>query len=185
MPDLAIDCDDGTGRSDATSFDRAMMERALELAKEARNLGEVPVGAVVVRRPDHCPGIQFEGNTSRSDGPCRAAGPDLGRSVAPGRGDLMIACCMSPRAVRDVCRRDRSKPNCSIGLRCGRSQGGACASLYRLVSDPRFNHQARITAGVLGRECGEILIEFFQDRRAFRKLDQGLPEQPTEGCLSG
>ena len=28
-------------------------------------------------------------------------------------------------------------------------KAGACASLYRLVSDPRLNHQARITAGVL------------------------------------
>ncbi len=49
MPDLATDCDDGTGLSDDSSFDRAMMGRALELAREARNLGEVPVGAVVVR----------------------------------------------------------------------------------------------------------------------------------------
>ncbi|HZW31103.1 MAG TPA: deaminase, partial [Isosphaeraceae bacterium] len=32
-----------------SSPDEAMMRRALELAQEARNLGEVPVGALVVR----------------------------------------------------------------------------------------------------------------------------------------
>ena len=32
-----------------------------------------------------------------------------------------------------------------------RPQGGACASLYRLVSDPRLNHRAAVTAGVLER----------------------------------
>jgi tRNA(Arg) A34 adenosine deaminase TadA len=31
------------------SFDESMMAHALDLAREARNLGEVPVGAVVVR----------------------------------------------------------------------------------------------------------------------------------------
>ncbi len=50
-------------------------------------------------------------------------------------------------------------------------KAGACASLYRLVSDPRFNHRARITAGVLAAECGEILTEFFQERRRFRKIE--------------
>ena len=44
-------------------------------------------------------------------------------------------------------------------------KAGACASLYRLVSDPRLNHRAEVTAGVLERECGEILSLFFQERR--------------------
>ena len=36
-------------RHDDAAFDESMMARALELAREARHLGEVPVGAVVVR----------------------------------------------------------------------------------------------------------------------------------------
>ena len=49
-------------------------------------------------------------------------------------------------------------------------KAGACDSLFRLVSDPRLNHRAAVTAGVLERECGEILSLFFQDRRGFSKL---------------
>ena len=50
-------------------------------------------------------------------------------------------------------------------------KAGACESLYRLASDPRLNHRPVIAGGVLAAECGEILKEFFQERRRFRKLD--------------
>jgi tRNA(adenine34) deaminase len=49
-------------------------------------------------------------------------------------------------------------------------KGGGCASLYQLVSDPRLNHRCEITAGVMAQECGEVLKEFFQERRPFRKV---------------
>ena len=51
-------------------------------------------------------------------------------------------------------------------------KAGACESLYRLVSDPRLNHRVPVTSEVLATECGEVLKEFFQERRAFRKLDE-------------
>ncbi len=49
-------------------------------------------------------------------------------------------------------------------------KAGACVSLYQIASDPRLNHRAEITGGVLATECGEILTEFFQQRRGFRRL---------------
>ena len=62
-------------------------------------------------------------------------------------------------------------------------KAGACASLYRLVSDPHLNHRASITAGVMEKECGEILSLFFQDRRVSSKTEStgsrrsgGVPE---------
>jgi tRNA(adenine34) deaminase len=63
-------------------------------------------------------------------------------------------------------------------------KAGACESLYRLVSDPRLNHRVPITSGVLAAECGDVLKEFFQERRTFRKLEENSP-RVTEGCLSG
>ena len=38
-------------------------------------------------------------------------------------------------------------------------------TLYKPLADPRLNHQARITSGVLADECGAILSKFFADRR--------------------
>jgi tRNA(adenine34) deaminase len=60
-------------------------------------------------------------------------------------------------------------------------KAGACESLFTIVSDPRLNHRVPFTAGVLGAECGEVLKEFFQERRAFRRL----ANEKSEGCLSG
>ena len=44
-------------------------------------------------------------------------------------------------------------------------KAGATETLYNLLADPRLNHQAQITSGVLADECGEILTSFFAERR--------------------
>ena len=44
-------------------------------------------------------------------------------------------------------------------------KAGATETLYNLLADPRLNHQAQITSGVLADDCGAILSKFFADRR--------------------
>ena len=44
-------------------------------------------------------------------------------------------------------------------------KAGATETLYNLLDDPRLNHQAKITSGILAAECGQILTRFFADRR--------------------
>ena len=44
-------------------------------------------------------------------------------------------------------------------------KAGAVETLYNLLDDPRLNHQAKITSGVLSAECGDILSQFFAQRR--------------------
>ena len=48
-------------------------------------------------------------------------------------------------------------------------KAGAVRSLYRLLEDARLNHRAEVVEGVLGEECGRLLTEFFQGKRATRK----------------
>ena len=43
-------------------------------------------------------------------------------------------------------------------------KGGACGSVVNLVEEPRFNHQVRVTGGVLAEESAVLLREFFQER---------------------
>ena len=45
-------------------------------------------------------------------------------------------------------------------------QAGSAGSLYQLCRDPRFNHQVEVTGGVLEEECRTLLQEFFQRKRA-------------------
>jgi tRNA(adenine34) deaminase len=44
-------------------------------------------------------------------------------------------------------------------------KAGFAGSLGNLVQEPRLNHRAQLTAGVLEDECGEVLRAFFQARR--------------------
>ena len=44
-------------------------------------------------------------------------------------------------------------------------KAGACASLYRIPSDPRLNHGIETASGVLAEECAGLLREFFRPRR--------------------
>ncbi len=170
--------------SDHRAFDRAMMAQALELAREARNLGEVPVGALVVsggriiaqafnlRETLHDPtahaerlALSMAGQVLRT---WRLTGCVLYVTLEP--------CAMCAGAIVQS-RIDR------LVYGAADPKAGACASLYKLVSDPRFNHRAEVDAGLMARECGEILTDFFRERRAFRKL--GSDSSPPEGCLSG
>jgi len=45
-------------------------------------------------------------------------------------------------------------------------KGGAVRSLYQLLDDSRLNHRCHIVPGVLEPQCGQILTEFFRQRRA-------------------
>jgi tRNA(adenine34) deaminase len=48
-------------------------------------------------------------------------------------------------------------------------KAGACDTLYRITSDPRLNHRARVIAGVMQDECAAVLSEFFQAKRRLGK----------------
>ena len=173
----------GIADREAEEIDVLMMGRALELAREAARLGEVPVGAVValdgrvvsgafnLRETIHDPTAHAE----------RLALTLAGRSLGRWRLDdctlyvTLEPCVMCAGAI--------------VHARVGRlvygaadPKAGACRSLYRLVDDRRLNHRVPATSGVLGRECGEILSLFFQDRRDSSKLRRpatntgGVPE---------
>jgi len=47
-------------------------------------------------------------------------------------------------------------------------KAGACGSLYDLSQDKRLNHRIDAVSGILGRECGAILTEFFKNLRRRR-----------------
>ena len=52
---------------------------------------------------------------------------------------------------------------------CPDPKAGACDTLFRLASDPRLNHRARVVGGVRADECADILGRFFRAKRALGK----------------
>ena len=102
----------------------ALMARALDLAHEARNLGEVPVGALVVRSgrilaQAHNLRETLNDPTAHAERLALAwAGRSLSDMAARGLRPLRHS-----RAVRHVRRGDRPLPDQAIGLRRDRPQG--------------------------------------------------------------
>lgn len=52
---------------------------------------------------------------------------------------------------------------------CPDPKAGACDTLFRIASDPRLNHRARVVGGVRADECADILGRFFRAKRALGK----------------
>ena len=151
------------------SLDRAMMSRALDLAREAMTLGEVPIGAIVargslilsqafnLRETLHDPTAHAE----------RVALTLAGRALGHWR---LEGCCLY--VTLEPC------PMCAGAIVQSRiprvvygakdPKAGACDSLYRITNDPRLNHRATVVSGVMEQECREVLSQFFQERRLLR-----------------
>jgi tRNA(adenine34) deaminase len=170
---------------DRSAVDRSMMTRALELAAEARSQGEVPVGALVVRSGRIISQAYNLRETLRDPTAHaeRLALTWAGRALGSWRLDGCVlyvtlepcAMCAGAVVLSRIAR---------LVYGATDPKAGACESLYRLPSDPRLNHRPEITAGVLAADCGEILTEFFQERRRFRKL--GSVDSPTNsGSAAG
>ncbi len=142
------------------------MSQALDLAREAAEMGEVPVGAVVVAggevvgrggnrretRQDalaHAEILAIEEATRRV-GSWRLTGCTIYVTLEP--------CAMCAGALVNA-RVDR------LVFGAHDPKAGFCGSLGDLARDPRLNHRLQVTSGILEEECGELLRSFFQALR--------------------
>jgi tRNA(adenine34) deaminase len=142
------------------------MQEALAAAQRALEMGEVPVGAVVVRSgelisrgwnrnlADHDPTAHAEVVA------LRAAGAILGNHRL---GDCELFATIEPCAM------------CAGALVHARirrlvygaddPKAGAVHSVASLLNHPQLNHQVEVRAGVLAGRCAEIVQTFFRERR--------------------
>lgn len=141
------------------------MRRALELARRARDEGEVPVGAVVVQdgriagegwnRPIAAGDATSHAETEAIRAACRAAhnyrlaGATLYVTLEP--CVMCIGAIFHARIARVVYGAADPKT-------------GAAGSVLDLFATP-LNHHASVQGGVLAAECGALLKDFFAARR--------------------
>lgn len=143
------------------------MRLALHCAHEAAELGEVPVGAVLVARDSQV--IASSGNNCiQANDPTghaeiralREAGRILRNYRFPG-ATLYVTlepCAMCAAALVNA-RVER------IVFGAYDKKGGGVISRYSIGRDGRLNHTFQVTAGVLAEECSEVLVNFFKKRR--------------------
>lgn len=148
------------------SNDEYYMKLAIEEAKKAQKLTEVPIGAIIVKNNEviarahnlretaqlptaHAEHIAIE-RASKIVGSWRLEDCTLYVTLEP--------CVMCAGAI--VMSRI---PRVVYGATD--PKGGCSGSLMNLLEEPRFNHRATVVGGVLEKECGDLLRQFFRDLR--------------------
>lgn len=151
--------------------DVPMMCRALDLARRAAALGEVPVGAVVYRTDTG--EVLGEGYNRREIDHDPAAHAELIaiRQAAKAVGDWRLNSCTLVVTLEPCAMCAGLVVNARLGrLVYGATdpKAGATDTLYRLTADPRLNHRVEPITGVMREECAEVLREFFHNLRKAR-----------------
>jgi len=150
--------------------DLAWMERALTLAAEAERLGEVPVGAVLVRDGEilgqgcntmignRDPSAHAEINAlrmaCRTEDNYRLPGSTLYVTLEP--------CSMCAGAIV-LARVER------VVFAASDPRTGAAGSMFQILDHPELNHRCRIEGGLLADRSSELLKAFFRRRRRMGK----------------
>jgi tRNA(adenine34) deaminase len=147
--------------------DELFMHEALRAAQRALELGEVPVGAVVVHEGTIV-GRGFNRNLADSDPTAHAevvalreAGAAIGNHRLLGC-DLFATiepCAMCAGAM--VHARIRT-----LVYGAEDPKAGAVHSVMHVLNHPALNHRINVRQGVLAGKCAELLQEFFRARRA-------------------
>jgi len=153
------------------------MKRALQLARRGAELGEVPVGAVLVLN-DSLIAEAFNQPIHTHD-PCahaeiqvlRRAGQALQNYRLPG-ATLYVTLEPCPMCVGALMHARIAR----LVFATRESKNGALGSALDLPAIARFNHSFEVTGGVCEAEASHMLSDFFAQRRAQKKRQKELEE---------
>ncbi|HCD69581.1 MAG TPA: tRNA-specific adenosine deaminase [Ruminococcaceae bacterium] len=142
------------------------MEKALSLAREAASRGEIPVGAIVVDKDGAIIGEGFNRREELQSPTAHAEVIAIENAAKTLKNRRLSGCTLY--VTLEPC------PMCAgavmnAGLKrlvygAFDDKNGACASVAALF-DEKFTHIPMVRSRVLKERCGEILSEFFKDKR--------------------
>ena len=145
-----------------TEIDEKFMREALAEARAAAAVGEVPIGAVVVRDGE----IVARAHNRRELDQDPSAHAEFAAvcAAAQALGRWRLSDCTVYVTLEPCCMCAGLMVNARVG-RCvygaSDAKAGALGSLYDLNADSRLNHRFNVTAGVLADECREVLSGYF------------------------
>lgn len=150
----------------STEIDEKFMREALAEARAAAAVGEVPIGAVVVRAGE----IVARAHNRRELDQDPSAHAEFAAlcAAAQSLGRWRLSDCTVYVTLEPCCMCAGLMVNARVG-RCvygaADAKAGALGSLYDLNADSRLNHRFNVTAGVLADECRAVLSGYFSGLR--------------------
>lgn len=146
------------------------MKEAVAEAEKAREAGEVPIGAVVVKNSqiiargrnerEECQTVTAHAELIAIENACKAAGS--WRLEGCTLYVTLEPCPMCAGAIVQS-RMDR------VVYGAADRKAGCCGTIINLLDEPRFNHRCPVTSGILADEAGKLLTDFFKHLRKNKK----------------
>ncbi len=147
-------------------WDQLFMRRAIVLAQQAASEDEVPVGAVITFGSKVI-GAGWNQREALSDPTAHAEMIAITQAASSLQSWRLEGCTLY--VTLEPC------PMCAGAIVQARiprvvygatdPKAGAVDTLFRLLDDPRLNHRATVTPGILADESSHLLSSFFQEKR--------------------
>lgn len=155
------------------SVQEKYMKEALKQAKKAYALGEVPIGCVIVHEGQ----IIGRGYNRRNTDKNTLAHAEITaiNKASKKIGDWRLEECtlyvtLEPCQMCAGAIVQARIPEVIMG--CMNPKAGCAGSILNILDMPQFNHQVRVTRGVLEQECSDMLKTFFVELRERNKLEK-------------
>ena len=152
------------------------MRLAIEEAKKARAIGEVPIGAIIVRGDQviaSAHNIREIATLATGHAELLAinqANEKLGKWRLE---EMTLYVTLEPCAMCAGAIILSRIPTVVFGAHDPKA--GCVGSLMNLLADERFNHRPQVIEGVLAEECSQLLKDFFRELRQSSKTLKGHP----------
>lgn len=160
------------GKEKLTDQERFMKE-AIRQAKKAEALEEVPIGCVIV----HEGKIIARGYNRRNTDKNTLSHAELNaiRKASKKLGDWRLEGCTMYVTLEpcQMCSGALVQSRIDeVVIGCMNAKAGCAGSVMNLLQVDGFNHQVKITQGVLEEECSSMLSEFFRKLREKKKQEK-------------
>ncbi|MBW0767194.1 MULTISPECIES: tRNA adenosine(34) deaminase TadA [Mammaliicoccus] len=149
------------------------MKLAIEEAKKAWKMDEVPIGAIVVYKGE----VIGRGHNLRENEQSPSAHAEMLAIQEASEylnswrlEDTTLYVTLEPCVMCSGAIVMSRIPHVVYGA--SDPKGGCSGSLMNLIEDTRFNHRSTVERGILAEECGEMLRTFFLEKRAKKKQNK-------------
>lgn len=153
--------------------DEKYMKLALKQAQKAYELGEVPIGCVIVQ-DGKVIGRGYNRRNTDKNTLCHAEITAI-RKASKKVGDWRLEDCilyvtLEPCQMCSGAIVQARIPKTVIG--CMNPKAGCAGSVLNILQMTEFNHQVEIVKGVLEEECSQMLTQFFKELRIRNKAEK-------------